>query len=113
MNVKRHAGSGLLALVLGFGVVAAGCGSDTTTKATPLPTVPTSVAPSASAPGATKKPATPTTVAGSGTSPAPTPQQLAAATQELNLAGTSLSGSDTAISGTDVDQSKAQEGSAP
>ena len=73
-----------------------------------------------SAESATKQTGSATTTAphsSSGVSPTTaakaTPRQLAAVQQELDQAGSSLAAGDSAINGSDVNQAKAQEGSAP
>jgi hypothetical protein len=115
-----------------FGLVAlvAGCGGSTT-KATPLGSsggaVTTTTVGSTSVPSsgstvpahaANAKPSsTPTTRAASsakgGTGTQPTTLQLAAVNDDLNQAGSALSGSQSAITASNVNTAKGQEGSAP
>lgn len=91
-------------LILGLIALTAGCGG-TSTKATPLATVPTTSTTATT-------PATTTGPSPRGATP-PAASQLAVVESDLGAAGGSLEASDSAISAADVNQAKAQEGSAP
>ena len=114
---KRFPGTALVVLgALTLTALTAGCGGSAT-KATPLVTPTTASAPTTTA--KTKPTGSGTTAGDPASGPTgasgaqTTAAQLALAKQELEQAGVSLAGSDGAISGSDVNQAKLQEGSAP
>ena len=104
MRTRRRAavGAAVCAVVASL---AAGCSSGSASKATPITNSPAATAPSGSAVR------TATTVARSAGKASSA--QLAALDQQLNDAGASLNDTANAISGADVNQAKAQEGSLP
>jgi len=130
MHTTRRPRTGLVAVSLGFAAIAAGCGGGSSTRATPAGSParvgsPTTVA---AAPGTTRphgptstaaEPPASTPASGStATKPvaapsAPSAAQLAAVSQDLDNAGNSLAGSNSAISDSNVNQAETQEGSAP
>jgi hypothetical protein len=116
---KRFPGALVALGVLTLAALTAGCGGSAT-KATPLVTPTTSAPTTATTPSAPTtaktKPVGDGTTAGGASAPSGasgTAAQLSLAKQELEQAGVSLSGSDGAISGSDVNPAKLQEGSAP
>src|SRR5689334_21968692 len=111
MHTKRHIGAGLAAAVLGLAAFA-GCGGSST-RATPLPAVPTTTtnrnaASPSGASGASAAPGSTTT--SPTTSPpgatAATASQLATVQGDLAAAGTALDASDGAIGAADVNRAK-------
>jgi hypothetical protein len=115
MIYKRHLGAGLVATGVLLTALTAGCGGSST-KATPLVT-PTTVGvptnPAKSTTTAKTAPKGPGATTGATPAGGSTAAQLSVAKQELEQAGVSLAGSDSAISGSDVNQAKLQAGSAP
>jgi hypothetical protein len=127
--MKTDTRTGLVAAgALTLAVFAAGCGGGSSTQATPLGSSPstsishptsTSARPRirpGTGPGAAAAAATTASKSKSSTPTTPTTEptgQLSAVTQDLDQAGASLAASDSAINGSDVNQAKAQEGSAP
>ncbi len=102
--------AGTLTLV----ALAAGCGGGSSTRTTPLETSTSVTTPTTTVGSSAGSSAAPkTTAAGSVPAVKPTPAQLSAVDQDLTQAGSSLSASDAAINSSDVNQAKAQEGSAP
>jgi len=113
MRTKRVGG---LTGVVVFAVVAAlatGCGSSGS-KATPASggSTPTTV-PSVAAGGGISARTTVPSDARKGASSKPTSEELAALGQQLKDVGSSISAADSAVTGSDVNTAKAQEGSAP
>ncbi len=120
MYTTRRSGAGLAALALGVAALVAGCGG-TSTKATPVApagsvaTTASTVRPDtgASTPTSTRSGSAPGAVTTVAPAPHPSAAQLATVSAELSGAGTSLTDSQSAITASNVNAAKSQEGSAP